>query len=64
MRQMKTVPKAVETSKLTLRVDIHIQLFTISSYLPASDVQACPRCRDDRIPCYDHHDLYLGLCDR
>jgi hypothetical protein len=28
------------------------------------DVQARPRCRDDRIPGYDHNDLHLSLCDR
>lgn len=30
--------------------------------LCTSDVQARPRCRDDRIPGYDYYDLHLGLC--
>ena len=68
---MKTVPQAVETSKLTCVLTSYSivhhpslphPIFT--SYALSSDVQARPHCRDDRIPGYDHHDLHLGLCDR
>ena len=62
-----TVPQAVETSTLacvlTSHSVVHHSSHTLSSPLPP-DVQACPRCRDDRIPGYDHYDLHLGLCDR
>jgi hypothetical protein len=58
----ETVRQTVETSTLV----------STSTYIPCSpsgfpvlplDVQARPRCRDDRIPGYDHHDLHLSLCD-
>jgi hypothetical protein len=69
--QMKQFRKQLKLVSQNLRVDITFSCSSIllpTPFLPSfhalsSDVQGRPRCRDDRIPGYDHHDFHLGLCD-